>query len=75
MMKTTRHLEEHRPEADDLVDLGELLLGLIPDGGVYGALQQLGQTFHVHPNPEKTLLKRRGDHRDESRIWSQGTNT
>ena len=48
MMKTTRHLEEHGPEADDLVDLGELLLGLIPDGGVYGALQQLGQTFHVH---------------------------
>ena len=48
MMKTTRHLEEHRPEADDLVDLGELLLGLILDGGVYGALQQLGQTFHIH---------------------------
>ena len=55
---TTGHLEEDSFEDDDLMDLVKLLLGLIPHSGVYGALKQLGETFHVHPHQQRAASEK-----------------
>ena len=50
------HLEEHGPEADDLVHLRQLLLRLISHCWVYRALQQLRQRLNVHSEIQNPLL-------------------